>query len=103
MAGAFETWITQLRLAWMGDKAKQIFGGFALVSGDRAREWAQQGNVEHMPEKASAAALPLIGSERRLERGPTTTDPKHGERLRRAFDQWPLAGRAHGLLLQLYF
>jgi hypothetical protein len=56
-----------------------------------------------MPEYASAAALPLIGSARLIDRGPFETDASYVSRLIQAIPTWKLAGTPLGLLLALYY
>jgi hypothetical protein len=87
----------------MGEKAKRIFGGFASVLGDRAIEWTRQANLEHLPQYASAAALPLLGSARLLDHGPSETDAGYAARLTQAIPTWQLAGTPLGMLLALYY
>jgi hypothetical protein len=104
MAGPFATWVTKLRLAWMGAKAKAIMGGFAAVAGDRFVEWTKRANYEHLPEYAAdPASVGLIASERRIDQGPSETTEDLAARLTRAVQLWRLAGTPLGLLVALHF
>jgi len=100
--GPFEKWIQQLRLPWLGTNGLRIMGGFATVLGDKSVEWAERGNKEHLPEYASADALPLIGSGRRLKQGPTESDADYATRLTKAHDLWAMAGSHIGLLYAMH-
>jgi hypothetical protein len=98
----FEDWITRLRMSWMGDAAQRIFGGFGALA-DKGRRWAQQANVEHLPLKASAASLPLIGADRRMPRGLFESEATYRLRLTQAIPQWTYAARPLGLLMALHY
>ncbi len=49
------------------------------------------------PSLAPTDALPLIGQDRVIERGPAETDADYAARLKTAFDAWRWAGTATGL------
>lgn len=57
---------------------------------------------QRMPTECEADALPYIGSERQIDRGPNDTDETYAERLRRAWERWAIAGSPTGILLALY-
>ncbi len=101
-AGPFERWVTKLRVSWMGDKAKAIFGGWAAAMADKTRMWAIQVLYEHLPEYASNDSLPLIGSGRGLPQGRSETFSAFATRLTQAIPQWRRAGSPLGLLYALH-
>lgn len=104
MAGPLATWVTKLRLAWMGAKAKAIMGGFAAVIGDRFVEWTRRANYEHLPEYAAdPTSVGLTASERRIDKGPSETTADLASRLTRAVQLWRLAGTPLGLLVALHY
>lgn len=104
MAGFFETWVSRLRLAWMGDKAKAIMGGFAAAMADKSLDWADAAVKMRMPTKASdVAAYPLIGSGRLLPQGPDELDADYATRLLYWTDIWKFARTPLGMLLGLHF
>lgn len=99
----YETWAKALRVSWMGVKAQQIVGGLAAVLGDWTLDWANQANLEHLPEYATAPSVSLIASERQIDAGPSETTSALATRLTYATTQWKLAGTPLGLLLALYY
>jgi hypothetical protein len=101
MSGEFERWAKGLRLGFLGEVGKRIMGGLAASFGDRARELALQGVLEHMPEFASAEANALTASERQIEAGATETNEHLAQRLIDAIPTHRLAATALGFLLAL--
>ena len=55
-----------------------------------------------MPTEAPADALPWIGQERQILRAPFDANESYAKRLEGAWDTWPFAGSAVGILLALY-
>jgi hypothetical protein len=102
MAGVFEEWITHLRLSWMGERARRIWGGFAAVLGDKVYTQAQQANFEHMPELAKdPASLGLLASERGIETFDGEPMATLAARVVRANQLWRAAGTPIPMLLEL--
>ncbi len=69
-------------IAWYKDGVKASFPGLAGQNGD-------------------ALALSYLGDEIGMPRGPSESLADYGERLRKAWEVWPWAGTALGLLLAL--
>lgn len=55
-----------------------------------------------MPTEAPVDALGHIGAERMIDRGAFEDDATFAERLRQAWEAWPFAGTARGILSQLW-
>lgn len=68
-------------------------------------DWAllEEGIKARMPGVGTPEALPYIGNDRQIDRGPSETDASYIERLRGAFDTWRTAGNVRTLLEQLRF
>lgn len=98
---AGEAWLSRLKISWLS--TSQVWRGFASILVDRLTDWARTSLTEHLPQYASADAVPLIGSERLLERGPTETLEQYATRLTNAVQQWGFARTPVGLLLALYY
>lgn len=100
----YESWITRLKVSWMGAKARGIFGGFAAALGDKSYDWAQQGVLEHLPGYASdPASIALEADGRQLDTYPG--EPTANTAAREPF--WlqihQFRGRGLGTLLGLHF
>ena len=82
----------------------RLIWNVALVL-DASKEKAKQGTLARFPGVGTPDALPAIGRDRLIERGPTESDTSYSERLASAFDTWRTAGNAHTLLrgLLAYF
>lgn len=74
-----------------------VLGGLKDIISNDARAAAVVG----MPNALQPDALPAIGYERQLPRGPSESDAQYAERLRTAWDAWKLAGTPLAILLQL--
>jgi hypothetical protein len=62
----------------------------------------KDGVQARFPTFASPTGLAEIGEERKLERGVTDTDATYSARLKGAWEVWPWAGTAYGVLSALY-
>lgn len=101
----WEEWLPALAPGWL---QRQWGGGYLRAVGAEQDELLSeviQARKAMMPNYAGAGpatdALPIIGAERGLERGPSDTDASYGERLRRAWETLPTRGSPRGLLTQL--
>lgn len=100
----YESWITRLRISWMGVKARQIFGGFAAALGDKSVDWARQGLLEHMPGYAKdPASIALIANERQLDTYPGEPSADIAARAPYWLEINKFRGRGLGILLGLHF
>lgn len=72
--------------------------GLAL---DAVAQWMLEGTKAALPGLGTPDALPYIGRDRNLDRGPNETDAAFAARLSAAFDTWATAGTAATLLQQL--
>lgn len=99
----YESWVTQLRLSWMGTAAQRIFGGFAAVLGDFSIDWSQAAIAEQNPITASPKPIALMASSRQLDTAPGEDSADIAARE----PYWLLInrfrGRPLGLLLGLHF
>lgn len=98
----YKRWITSIPFAWMGEKARKLWGGFAHVVGDLTIDWMRKALHQHHPELADDAAQPLIGSGRRTYRGRTETLADFKARLPRAIVDWSRAETPLGMLFAMY-
>lgn len=98
----YRDWLPRAAPPWLqkgwGRKVLEEVGGAI----DDQRDRLNQAVKARFPAYAPADALPQIGKDRTLLRGPTDTDATYGERLRTAWTTWELAGGHKGLLTQLY-
>jgi hypothetical protein len=103
--GIYETWITSLRLSWMGTTARKIMGGFAAALGDRTADpdvgWMRQALLERLPLRASRASVDMMAVDRGIELGLSETDASAAERVARAVVQSRLYGTPLGMLVAL--
>ena len=67
---------------------------------DAVAQWTIEGVKASMPGIGTPDALPYIGRDRNIDRGPTETDAAYAARLSAAFDTWATAGTATTLLQQ---
>jgi hypothetical protein len=97
----FRESILEIAPPWLlGRIAQGIQYGCGLVI-DALGEWAMEGVKARMPGVGTPDALPLIGRDRLIDRGPSETDANYALRLSRAFDTWATAGGAPTLLRAL--
>lgn len=68
---------------------------------DVISEALRMGVIQRMPLSCEEEALPFIGGDRQMPRGPSEPTDGYRERLRLAFPTWKLAGNAPTLLRQL--
>lgn len=94
----FRTWLQPGTPTWL----QGLWGARWLQSlGQVKDEWAdklKQAIKVRLPGLAPLDALPYIGSERGLPQAPGEDPAVYAERLRTAWDTWPLAGTPLGLL-----
>lgn len=84
-------------LDFVGERLLYI-GGLAF---DAVEEWLHEGIKQRYPDHAAPDALPFIGNDRLIERGPAEPDASYKPRLRQAVDTWRFAGSGETLLKQL--
>jgi hypothetical protein len=68
---------------------------------DGLAEFVRQGMNAHMPTRAPADALPVLGSDRQIVQGFAEPPATYALRLSRAFDSWAHAGSPRGRMQQL--
>ena len=95
-------WVQSVPKAWMGDTARRLWGGLARVLGDYAIDWLRRGLYQQHPELGDDAALPLIGSGRRMYQGRNETNADFRARLPKAMRDWARAGEPLSLLWALH-
>ena len=103
MSNFGESWVTRLKVSWMGANAQRIFGAFASVLYDKGYDWAEQGVLEHLPETASAPSLALTASERQIAVSLNESSASLAARLPYASFLHRFAGSPLGMLLGLHF
>lgn len=97
-AWARELMPTWLRGTWGGAFVDTI--GLVFDAIQEANYEAGAANLLDAPT-FPADALPLVGSERNIERYPSETDAQYKARVRGAWTAWPQAGTKGGILSQL--
>lgn len=70
---------------------------------DALEDRTRQAVKARFPSYCPPDALALIGDERQIEQGVTETEASYRSRLLNAWDIWPFAGTAYGVLLALYY
>lgn len=87
---------------WLsGPYAQSFFVEGLLPIYDVDREWFQQALLSRFPSVCDSSALPLLLMDRRLRRGPYTSELAVRRYLRIAWQQWQLAGLDVGYLLAM--
>lgn len=100
--GAFEQWLQDLRLPFMGEKARAILGALGKSAGDANRTRAVKALNEHHPTLAQdPQSVALIASERQIDANPKKSSAVLAVRLPPWLQTWRRAGAAAGLLLAL--
>jgi hypothetical protein len=85
---------------WLqGPNAQSFFTEGLCVLYDVDRSWFEQALFLRYPSLCDSSALPLLLLDRRLRRGPQTSDDAVRRYARLWIDQWQLAGLFSGLLL----
>lgn len=87
--------------SWLQDKYGSLLMGIQSVQLDAAQEIFRQGIVSRMPGYGTPEALPYIGRDRLLPRGPNEPLDGYVGRLQGAFDTWRVAGNAATMLRQV--
>ncbi|MGK4001096.1 hypothetical protein WMF31_00625 [Sorangium sp. So ce1036] len=90
---------------WLSDRPGRTVGFrflYAIASVlDAGAEVLVQGLQARFPGLGTPTALPYIGRDRRIVRGPLESDAAYGARLVRWLDYWRAAGNAYVLALAL--
>lgn len=100
----YESWITRLKVSWMGANAQRIYGGFAAALGDKTVDWALQGVLEHLPQYASdPVSIALAADDRQLDTYPGEPPANVAAREPYWLEINKFRGRGLGILLGLHF
>ena len=104
MSQNYSDYMVQVQPAW----ARDPNGVDALHAGkgdvkDSLWQRMKAAVTARMTTRAPVDALPLIGAERGIPRGVAETDVAYATRLQHAWDIWPYAGTAYGLLNALSY
>lgn len=87
---------------WLSDRPGKTVGFRYLYSMtallDAGAQFIVEGMQARMPGAGTPTALPYIGRDRRIARGPHESDASYAERLRHWRDTWKTAGNAISLL-----
>ncbi|WP_437958603.1 hypothetical protein WME76_02335 [Sorangium sp. So ce119] len=91
---------------WLSDRGERGSVGFRFLYGiasvlDAGAEVLVQGLQARFPGLGSPTALPYIGRDRRIPRGPQQTDAAYAAELLRWLEYWRGAGNAYTLALAL--
>lgn len=101
--GTYANDFQQLLPPWLkDDDSLALARGFGDVK-DAITRRLQDAILNRFPTYASPEGLALIGAERQIPRGPTDTDAVYAARLVAAWQLWPFAGTATGLLRALHY
>ncbi len=98
---SYEQYQPSILPAWLQGPNGLAYAGVLGKLKDQISDNAKAAATVGMPTAARPDALPVIGFERQLVRGPAESDAQYAERLRTAFDAWALAGTPLGMLLQI--
>lgn len=99
--GTFRDSIRSIAPPWLLDPVGELVLWTAGAMPDVLNEWVRQGVRARMPGAGTPTALPFLGADRQIERGPEESDESYAARIRRAFDSWRIAGSPFELLAQL--
>lgn len=96
-------WLQSLPIPWLvgGTNGKLEVGAYGSVL-DTQNDLLDAAVKARMPGQAPGDALPHIGHDRLLVQGPAESDDDFRLRIADAWVDWPRAGTALELLLQLY-
>lgn len=94
---SFEPISTPWLAARIGLRIFYTIGTMLDAYSDEMRE----GIKARMPGIGTYTALPYLGRDRQIDRGPTEPDASYAARLSGAFDAWRIAGSARAILEQL--
>src|SRR5690242_10048302 len=99
----YESWLKANAPTYMQDQYGQAWlGGIGAAMDDYAQQYVA-GSLAAFPDYAPVDALPVIGDELGLDRGPFETDQQYAARLVGAWLAWKYAGTPLGLLVALYW
>lgn len=99
---SYKQWQTQSAPGFLqGANGKALVGGLGQAKDDQVT-LLKQAVKARFPDYAPTDALPAIGGERQIDRGPTETDDSYRGRLKAAWDAWQFGGSAYGILRQLW-
>lgn len=90
--------LDRLTPPWLLDAVGAAWQRVLGEAQDALIEAAKAAALAGYPEHAPADALPVIGDERRIERGPGESEDSYRERLRTSFEAWVWSGTKRGLL-----
>jgi hypothetical protein len=98
---SFSTYQPSILPAWLQGPNGLAYAGALGSLKDTLGNYVRAAATAGCPLATMPDALPAIGYERQLIRGPAETDAQYAERLRTAFDAWGMAGTPLGMLLQI--
>lgn len=99
---SYSSWLPSIMpTPLQGPNATEFFEEHGEAIDDVASD-ARAAVKARFPEEAPADALGKIGADRSLEAAAGETDASYAARLKGAWDAWPLAGKALGILNQLW-
>jgi hypothetical protein len=104
MATKYADFMQLIQPAW----TRALAGADALHAGkgdtkDSLVERIKDAVIARFPLRAPTDALQWIGAERGISRGAAETDASYALRLQHAWDVWPYAGTAFGVLSALHY
>lgn len=100
---SYEIFLQSIKSKWLqGPNAQAWQGAWGLLLDDQI-DRIKQSVKARFPDYAPSDALPAIGDERQLDRGPFESDTSYIGRLKKAWDVWPFAGTPTGLMVALYY
>jgi hypothetical protein len=86
---------------WLAGRVTERIGYAVGLVLDATNDQIREGVRARMPGEGTPDALPFIGNDRQIDRGPRESADSYAARLREAFDTWRAAGSARAMLGQL--
>jgi hypothetical protein len=84
-----------------GSNGRALMGGLGQAKDDQVT-LLKSAVKARFADYAPVDALPVIGGERQIDRGPTEDPTSYVARLKDAWDAWQFGGSAYGMLRQLW-
>lgn len=98
---SFRDAIQRFTVPWLLERVGRRVLFATSILFDALQDRVRQGIRARMPGEGTPTALPYLGSDRSIERGPTESSESYAARLRLALPTWQRAGTAPAMLEQL--
>lgn len=97
----FRAAVKSLSPPWLAGDVGYRFMYSLAIQLDTIAEYMRIGVLQRFPTYCEEEALPYLGKDRRIQRGPNESADSYRERLRIAFITWKTAGHPKAVLAQL--